>query len=223
SGNLVDVVVSIMGCRSPDDLRRGLQERDRQTVERAIKNLKIRVIHRGDAPASRRKYKIMKLTNTPASHTRFDIEGTTQDVATYFQQQYRKRLNFPFLPCVVVRKDVFFPMEVCEIIEGQRHIRKLNERQTADMIKFTCQNPNVRANKIRQGLNILDYRRNEYLQQFGMQVPARILPPPRIEYHPSSRDAIFAPKDGAWNLRDKRVATGATLGSWSVVVFGPET
>ena len=34
--------------------------------------------------------------------------------------------------------------------------------------------------------------------------------------------ATFAPRDGAWNLKDKKVATGATLGSWAVVVFGSE-
>ncbi|KAF0528624.1 Piwi-domain-containing protein [Gigaspora margarita] len=230
SGNLVDTVVSLVGCRSPDDLRRGLQERERMMVEKAIKNLKIRVIHRGDTPASRRKHKIMKLTQTSANNTRFDIGGTTQDVASYFQSQYHRRLQYPFLPCVVVRKDVFFPMEVCDVVEGQRHIRKLNEKQVADMIRFTCQPPNTRANKIMQGVEILDYRRNEYLQQFGMQIsremaviPARILPTPKIEYHQSSREPIFQPKDGVWNLRDKKVATGATLGSWSVVVFGHES
>lgn len=51
---------------------------------------------------------------------------------------------------------------------------------------------------------------------------ARILPPPTISYHPSSKMANFAPRDGAWNLKDKKVASGATLGSWGVVVFGTE-
>lgn len=38
------------------------------------------------------------------------------------------------------------------------------------MIKFTCQQPHERANKIRQGLDILNYRTNEYLRQFGLTV-----------------------------------------------------
>ena len=46
----------------------------------------------------------------------------------------------------------------------------MNERQTADMIKFTCQPPALYANKIRQGLDILNYQQNEYMQQLGMQV-----------------------------------------------------
>src|SRR3954451_9124925 len=108
-------------------------------------------------------------------------------------------------------------------------MRKLNERQTADMIKFTCQPPNARANKINQGLQILNYPNNEYMKEFGLKVSpemavvqARVLPAPKLRYHPSSKDAAFTPRDGSWNLRDKKVATGATLGSWACAVFGSE-
>jgi eukaryotic translation initiation factor 2C len=54
-------------------------------------------------------------------------------------------------------------------------------------------------------------------------VNARILPTPTIEYHPTSREYRIQPKDGVWNLRDKKVATGATLGSWSVLAFENDT
>src|SRR5581483_7579281 len=108
-------------------------------------------------------------------------------------------------------------------------MRKLNKRQTADMTKFTWQPPHVRANKINQGLEVLNYRQNEYMKGFGLQVnnemavvQARVLPAPKLQYHPSSRDAAFVPRDGSWNLRDKKVATGATLGSWGCAVFGSE-
>jgi hypothetical protein len=92
------------------------------------------------------------------------------------------------------------------------------------MIKFTCQKPSFRANKINQGLELLHYNENPYLQQFGMSVKpemsvinARVLPTPKISYHPTSQETEFAPQGGAWNLRRKKVAQGATLGSWSVV------
>jgi eukaryotic translation initiation factor 2C len=49
-------------------------------------------------------------------------------------------------------------------------MRKLNDEQIANMMNFTRQNPTIRANKIQEGLNILNYRRNEYLQQFGMSI-----------------------------------------------------
>ncbi|KAF9930836.1 Eukaryotic translation initiation factor 2C [Linnemannia zychae] len=226
SGPLLELVVKVLDRRSLDDLHRPLSDRDRTKLEKTIKGLLIRVTHRSEV---KRKFKITKLTPTPANATLFMKENTKTDVATYFHQTYGKRLQYAFMPCVVVSRDIFLPMEICTVIEGQRHMKKLNERQTADMIKFTCQPPHVRANKIKNGLKILDYHDNEFLNDFGVkvatemvQINARILPPPTISYHPSSRQANFVPRDGAWNLRDKRVATGATLGSWGVVVFGTE-
>ncbi|CAB4481027.1 unnamed protein product [Rhizophagus irregularis] len=117
-------------------------------------------------------------------------------------------------------------VQVCDVIPQQRYMRKLDKNLTDEMMKFTRQNPNVRANKIHDGLNILNYKGNEYLKQFGMEVSkdmavvnARILPTPTIQYHQSSREHRVRPNGGAWNLRDKKVANGATLSSWSVMVF----
>ena len=224
SGPLPDIVAKILGRRSLDELRRGIPPREMNKLEKILKSLRIQVVHRGD---KKLKYKINKLTPSPADHTSFkDDTGAEITVANYFAKQYNKRLSCPFLPCVVVKKDVFLPMEVCEVLPGQRHIRKLNEKQTAEMIKFTCQKPNVRANKINQGMNLLQYRDNPYIQQFGMSIKpemavinARVLPTPKISYHPTSQEAEFAPQGGAWNLRGKKVAQGATLGSWAVVNF----
>ncbi|GES81009.1 piwi domain-containing protein [Rhizophagus clarus] len=216
---LVEMVAKILGKRSPNDLRRGLSVNDRHKVEDIIRGLKIKDNHRR---GSGRKFRIEGLTETPASHTMFDRgDGSTIDVKTYFYDTYNLRLIFPFLPCVTVRRGIKFPIEVCEVLPEQRYIRKLNGKQTKEMIKFARQNPSLRANMINEGLNILNYRNNEYLRQFGMDisndmavVKARVLPTPTIQYQSS-----FEPENGAWDLRNKRLATGATLGSWSVLVF----
>ncbi|CAB4439948.1 unnamed protein product [Rhizophagus irregularis] len=223
-GPLTQMVVKLLDRRTPNDLYRGMNDRERQRVERSIKNLRIRDNHRA---GNRRKFKIEKLTPTQASRTMFDLgDGGQIDVVTYFQRQYNKRLLYPNLPCVIVRKNVYLPIEVCDVIPGQRHMRKLDERQTADMIKFTCQPPNARANKIQAGLEILDFRNNEYLREFGMRISndmmvvnARVLPAPTIKYHPTSKEHDVRPNGGAWSLKDKKLATGATLGSWSVLAF----
>src|ERR1051325_527171 len=55
-----------------------------------------------------------------------------------------------------------------------------------------------------------------------VSVQARVLPAPKIQYHPSSREAALTPRNGSWNMRNKKVATGATLGSWACAVFGNE-
>ncbi|KAI1316177.1 eukaryotic translation initiation factor 2C, 2 [Mortierella claussenii] len=245
SGPLLELAVKILDQRNVDDFRRGFTDRDRIKLEKAIRGLLIKVTHRSEV---KRRFKISKLTVTPASQTMFMKDETKTDVATYFYEVYGRRLTYPFMPCVVTGRDVYLPMEICFVIEGQRHLKKLNEKQTADMIRYTCQPPHVRANKIKDGLKILRYQDNEYLRDFGLKVAtemvdiqgkgttvritkmrvklisnaSRVLPPPSISYHPSSRMANFVPRDGAWNLRDKKVATGATLGSWGVIVFGNE-
>ena len=97
------------------------------------------------------------------------------------------------------------------------------------MIKFTCQAPHVRSNKIAAGVTILQQADNDYLKDFGVSfshemisLPARILPAPALSYHPASKESQFVPRDGAWNLRDKMLAQGVTLKSWAVLVFGDE-
>lgn len=224
SGRLPEFVAKILNRRSVDELRRGISDRDRMKIEKSLKNLRIQVVHRGDV---RRKFKIVGLTPGSCERTMFkDEAGNEMTVSTYFMNQYNMRLSFAFLPCVVIRRDTFLPMEVCEIVPGQRFMKKLNEKQTAEMIKFTCQKPNVRANKIMQGFNLLKYRENPYIQQFGMTVKpemsminARVLPVPQISYSQATPDGTFQPQGGAWNLRGKKVAHGAVLGSWSVVNF----
>ncbi|CAG8579185.1 6251_t:CDS:1, partial [Acaulospora colombiana] len=52
--------------------------------------------------------------------------------------------------------------------------------------------------------------------------PARVLPTPVINYHVSSKEAMFTPRNGLWNLRNKKVTAGGTLSSWSVIAFGNE-
>ncbi|MCE8166470.1 MAG: hypothetical protein I3270_02380 [Candidatus Moeniiplasma glomeromycotorum] len=52
-----------------------------------------------------------------------------------------------------------------------------------------------------------------------LQVNARVLPTPTIKYHPTSKEHDVRPNGGAWSLKDKKLATGATLGSWSVLAF----
>ncbi|KAI8062500.1 Piwi domain-containing protein [Gongronella butleri] len=224
SGPLHEIVAKILGRRSVDDLRRGIPEREKIRLEKVLKTLRVMTKHRGE---KNRKYKINRLTPSPADSTMFSTEdGKELSVADYFRANYNTRLAYGFLPCISVGKNAYLPMEVCEVVPGQRHMKKLNEKQTAEMIKFTCQKPNVRANKINQGIQMLQYKNNPHLQEFGVTVKpemamvnARVLPTPKISYHPSSQDAVFAPQGGAWNLRGKKVAKGATLGSWSVVNF----
>ncbi|PKY61478.1 PAZ domain-containing protein [Rhizophagus irregularis] len=212
-GPLIQLVAKILGLGSPNDFCKGLSDMECQKVEKRIKNLRINDNHR---PEYRQKFKIEKLTRISASNIKLDVDNGNKinkvNVQTYFQNTYNRRLLYPFLPCVIVRKNNYLPIEVCDVIPEQRYMRKLNDIQTADLSKFARQNPTIRENRIQTGLNILNYRDNEYLKQFGMEISndmavvnARILPTPTIQYHKSSRKDRVQPNGGSWNLRDKKV------------------
>lgn len=151
------------------------------------------------------------------------------NVAAYFDETYNCRLLYPTTRCPIVGR-MALPLEMCTIVEGQRYGKKLDEIQTAEMIKFTTLNPAARANEIKKGLQLLNYKDCKFLKEFGMKisnemavVDARILPAPAICYHPSSKkEATFVPNEGAWNLRDKKVLQGKTLKSWGVLVWATE-
>jgi eukaryotic translation initiation factor 2C len=223
SGPLSEIVAKILNRRSVDELRRGIPPRDLNKLERILKKVRLYSTHRGER---RFKHTLHRFTPESADNTFFTTEdGGKVSVSKYFLQKYNKRLNYPFLPCVAVKDTVFLPMEVLEIIPGQRFNHKLNEKQTADMIKFTCQKPFQRANKIKQGLPLLEYQ-NPYMKDFNMEVSndmaminARVLSLPKISYNPSSQEALVTPTGGIWTLRGKKLLKGATLSSWSVVNF----
>ncbi|KAF9359202.1 Eukaryotic translation initiation factor 2C [Mortierella sp. AD094] len=238
SGPLIEMVVKILGLRTPEDLRRTAPPLNWLRVERMIKGLRIQVSHR---QRSKKTLKIFGMTKTAARDTVFKLNVDPKDnsadppqerdidIVTYFKKTYNITLSYPSLPCVTVGKTAILPLEVCTVVEGQRYMKKLDERQTADMIKFTSQPPAVRANNIKDGVKLLNYEDNEFIKDFGMKISnematikARILQAPTISYHATSRDANFVPRNGSWNLRDKKVAQGAVLGSWGVIVFGSE-
>jgi eukaryotic translation initiation factor 2C len=232
AGSVLDIVSQILNRNSPEDVKTPLASKDFTKIERALKGLKIVVNHRGQI---RRKYKIAKLSSGDAKSTKFTLNDSDKavSVAEYFKDKYSLDLQYPNFPVIVIGDDdrqVFLPFEICDIVPGQRHLKKLNEKQTSEMIKFTCQAPHVRSNKISTGMTLLHQRDDEYLRQFGIQVsnemmtiPARVLPAPTLSYHPASKEPTIQPKEGSWNLRDKMLAQGATLDSWSIVVFGNET
>ncbi|KAF9087913.1 eukaryotic translation initiation factor 2C, 2 [Mortierella sp. AD031] len=239
SGSLLEMAAKISNVRSVDDLRRTSPPVNWKKVEKTIKGLRFTVSHRERA---KRSFKVFSLTETSAKDTKFKLqprgdadpnappeEETETDLVTYFKKAYNITLQFPMLPCVQAGKNITLPLELCSVVEGQRYMKKLDERQTADMIKFTSQPPAARANNIKDGLKILKYDDNEFLKDFGMkvsnemvQIKARVLAAPTVCYHPQSRDANFVPRDGAWNLMNKKVSQGTTLGSWGIVVFGNE-
>jgi hypothetical protein len=72
-------------------------------------------------------------------------------------------------------KNEKFPLEVLEVIPGQRYSKKLNERQTAEMIKFTQQPPDRRAQRIMNNMHMANFKENRDLSTFGSTYGSRYI------------------------------------------------
>ena len=117
-------------------------------------------------------------------------------------------------------------MELCFLPKGQRYPYKLNEVQTAAMIKFAVTRPEGRKAAIAAGLELLNWNGDKYLKNYGLQIDgkmlqtkARVLDPPTILF---GGNAKIEPKfSGKWDLRGKKFLHGnyAPLKSWGVCVF----
>lgn len=112
--------------------------RDIFAIEKVLKNIKVCVTHRGDM---RRKYKVLAFTRFSSDQVFFRFNDKDISVMQYFQEHYNMTLRHPFLPCLIVGnigRPVYLPIEVCDIVPGQRYLKKLNEPQTSQIIRLTC-------------------------------------------------------------------------------------
>jgi hypothetical protein len=106
--------------RTPDELRRGIDRRDNDTLNWFLKGVTIQVTHRTDN--RRPKYKVSYVDSQPADLARFRYDNKDITVAQYFKDAYGRSLQYGRLPCIVIVKPdkskSYFPLEVCEICPG---------------------------------------------------------------------------------------------------------
>ena len=80
-------------------------------------------------------------------------------------------------------------LQVCNIVAGQRCIKKLTDMQTSTMIKATARSAPDREREINNLVRKADFNNDSYVQEFGltisnnmMEVRGRVLPPPKLQY-----------------------------------------
>lgn len=144
----------------------------------------------------------------------------------YYYKKYNIWLQWPALPPVqTTNKSVVFPMEVCNMIPGQRYPYKLNEGQTRAMIKFAATKPDVRQNGILAGTKMLNWANDPYLKHYKLKIEekpimtnARILDAPVIQMN---KDTIKPGTRGSWDLRGKKFLekNPAPLIYWGVAII----
>lgn len=224
---LVEVMQDTLRQRVDELLRRGdLPPRESRQVTKVLKGKMVNTTHSKSA----KQYKVWALTPLGADKTMFQVDdGKEMSVAAYFSERYGMTLKYPGLPMVHVepkKRNIYIPMELCKLAPGQRIAGKLDGKQTADMIKFTAQKPDVRKRNIMEGLPKMVPQGDALLNAFGVQVnpqmltvDARVLDPPTVQYRQDSRAAVVTPRDGTWRLQDTFFFKAMPIQDWGVLVL----
>ncbi|PSS05393.1 hypothetical protein PHLCEN_2v3882 [Hermanssonia centrifuga] len=207
---------------------RGLPERERARLSRFLSGVRIETLNANGKPSGTPRT-IKKLSSAGANQMSFTMrEGGTLTVAQYFQRTHNRALRFPDLLCVEVGNGALIPLEMCKITEGQIMRKQVPPEKTKAVLDFATKRPPERLASIKAGLGVLQYGQSEYVRQFGLQVDeangplsisARVLIPPTLKYGPTSRQANIVPRDGAWNMIDKRFYQGTTIERWAIVIY----
>ncbi|KAJ6510611.1 argonaute-like protein [Mycena sanguinolenta] len=177
---------------------------------------------------SKRQKAIKGFASTPASNTFFNCEefGGRISVESYFLKKYKIKLkhakDLPVVDIGSAKKTVYVPAELCEI-EWQPYRGKLNEFETAQMIKYACNPPRFNAEAIttegfqKLGLNPAKAPMDGFNIEIDPQmvvIPARELNPPGLSYSRGNASA----RNGSWNIMNVKLHRGAVVKSWAVLV-----
>jgi len=226
AGSLGPILLEVLGDRNiqPQNLyAETINERDRVKLHRFLSGARVLVA----TDASKTPRVVKKVLNTSPQSTTFRTrEGQVLTVAAYYKATYNKALAHPKMICVEVGAGAVIPVELCTVPEGQILKKNVPPAQTKLVLEFATRKPVERLKDITEGLKVLQYGQSDYLRHFSMAVDenalrlnARVLQPPVLQYGRGSRQLTIQPRDGAWNMVDKKFYRCSNIRSWIIVVY----
>ena len=234
--SVFDFMCLVLKYCHPKDASRPLSDEDRRKFERRelsdlerikfnkeMKGLRIQVTH---LPYPR-KYKVIGVVRNSARTLHFPREdGSSCTVEDYFKEVYpHSSISHPELPCLQVgqkERNIYLPIDVCKIV-GQKCMKKLNDVQTASMIKYTAKPADERKKEILNVVRGAEFHRDNVLKEFGIgvntsmvEVTGRVLDPPALEYKDGSK---VRPRDGrgCWDMEGYKFYKGVTITNWVII------
>ncbi|KAG1734938.1 ribonuclease H-like domain-containing protein [Suillus paluster] len=219
---MVNVGVCMTAFYKPGNLADAIMEFNRTSngamLQRFVQKLKVTTSHLG----YKQKKPIKKIMSTTARQQTFNCEEYHGQISVedYFKRKYPhiKLRHAHDVPVVDIsgpnsKFSIYVPAELCEIEPGQPFRGRLNEKETANMIRFACNPPKVNADTVS----------SKALSSFGMAVdnnmaviPARELPAPRLNYKAGKPPNV---NNGSWNILDVKFHVGGAIKTWWVLVI----
>ena len=190
--------------------------------QKEMRAIKIKMMH------VKRKQKVTGLSVRSSKEETFPLEdGKMVSVFDYFKSKYRITLKYPDLPCLKIgQKGNLIPIELCNIVQGQRKQGRLTANQTRKMIRHTALPAPQRQQEIAKLINSAEFDQDPYCRDFGIKVgnqmasiKGRVLDPPLLNYGPANKPCTEKPRDGAWNMQNKPMYTPKELNEWAVISY----
>ncbi|TFK35934.1 argonaute-like protein [Crucibulum laeve] len=205
----------------------GLPDRERIRLRRFLSGLRVSTSYTGRT----KKHTIYGLSATGANSSHFQLStGGQITVSQYFQSHLNRTLQYPSIICVELRSGALIPLEFCDVPPGQLMKKEIPSEKTSDIVAFSTMKPKERFESIKRGAEMLSYGQSNYVRQFGMNIdtskfhelPARVINPPTLKYGPGSKQLTIAPKNGMWNMVDKKFFRPAVINHWVIVIYEQE-
>ncbi|KAK2460730.1 hypothetical protein APHAL10511_007200 [Amanita phalloides] len=228
AGPLIELCLEFLGHPGRPELlspAKGFPDRERLKLQKFINNLKVQISTGTSGPP---KFGVIRgISRFGADKITFDHNGTRTNVAQYFRQKFNRPLRYPDMVCVEIGKGAMFPLEFCTVPEGQIARRQVPPDVTREMVAFSTVKPPERFRNIGNGIRLLAYGQSDYVRQFGLTIDtsgpirldARLLMPPKLQYGPGSKEKNIVPRNGSWNMADKKFFKPMTIKQWVVVIY----
>ncbi|CAG8588386.1 1538_t:CDS:10 [Diversispora eburnea] len=218
-GILSQLIAKYLGLRS-DCIPDRFPQVQRDKITDLIRGLQFKPLHR---PQVNTRLKIKRLYPSNAFQETCDIPETGErlDIYSYFQRRYDITLKYSHLVELEGRRNDKIPIELCNIIEGQRFpVVKLTSAQRGSMIKYTALRPEENVERIKEGVQkVLQFENDFKLHSFGMNIDEKMAEVPGMHNNGFAGGTV-KPREGGWNLRDRKfVRSGEALQYWIVVAF----
>ncbi|CAF3801905.1 unnamed protein product [Rotaria socialis] len=219
------------------DITKDFAEWEIKKFEKMIRNLSIETMHTGRRIFYRIREFGRSANDITFARTNEELAGATElkeiSVADYFALKHKRKLMFPYLPCINASKGNqnqpnWLPMEVVRVVEWQRAIKPLDKSQRGAVTKNTIIKPEERYEEIMKIVRNNQYNRDAYLKELNvhvddqemLKIEARVLAPPEIKYRRRGQgEAIEYVKCGQWRIRNWFYAT-TRINSWGIIYFG---
>ncbi|CAM0907115.1 unnamed protein product [Alopecurus aequalis] len=223
-GPLIDFLLANQKVDHPDRI-------DWQKAKRALKNLRMRA-----APANR-EFKIVGLSDRKCNQQTFPLRRwngnnghtDTVEITVYDYFLRHKGIELQYsgnLPCIIAgrgRRPGYYPVELCMLVPLQRYTKALSTLQRSSLVEKSRQKPQERMSTLNDALKRSNYDSDPMLKACGIsiaqkftQIEARVLQPPKLRAG-NSEDLL--PRDGRWNLANKKYFQTSSIKTWSVVNF----